>query len=93
MKTIWTVWADYGATGEGHTLMVWIGYAVDAAEAQYSFVEKFGELFAKFCRAEQGAVINEVTAVLLPAETAKRLERARGRANLEFYSSLHINAS
>lgn len=93
MKTLWTVWADYGATGEGHTSMVWIGYALDAAEAQGHFECRFGDFFAKFSSAGQGIIVNEVTEVLLPPGTAKRLERAAGRANVDFYSHLHLNAS
>lgn len=93
MKTLWTVLADYGATGEGHTSMIWVGYALDAAEAQAIFERRFGHFFSKFSSASEGIIVNEVTEVLLPKDTAKRLERAAGRANVDFYSHLHLNAS
>lgn len=73
--------------------MVWIGYACDALEAHGLFESRFGDFFAKFCSAGQGIIVNEVTEVLLPPGTAKRLERAAGRANVDFYSHLHLNAS
>lgn len=93
MQTLWTVWADYGATGEGDTSMVWIGYALDDSEAYGFFESHFGNFFTKFCRAGQEIIVNEVTEVLLPPGTAKRLERAAGRANVEFHSRLYVNAS
>ncbi len=34
---LWTVWQDYGATGEGRTLMARIAYAQNAQEAVAGF--------------------------------------------------------
>ena len=39
---LWTVWVDYGATGEGRTLMARIGYAEDEADALAAFAKVFG---------------------------------------------------
>lgn len=91
MKTIWTVWADYGGTGEGQTWLVWIGYAVDAAEARQSFTDRFGDFFARFCEIKAGVVLNEVTERLLPRGTAERLEGANGKTQVEFYVHMHLN--
>ena len=93
MKTIWTVWADYGGTGEGQTWLVWIGYALDAAEAQESFTDRFGEFFAKFCDIAAGVILNESTERLIPPGTAQRLEGANGKAQVEFYAQMHLNYS
>lgn len=73
--------------------MVWIGYALDEVEAREFFEQRFGDFFVKFCTSGQGVVINDVTEILVPAGTAKRLERAAGRANVDFYSQFHLNAS
>jgi hypothetical protein len=91
MKSIWTAWADHGATGEGRTCLVWIGHALDAAEARESFSVRFGEFFTRFCVIEAGAVLNPVTERLLPPATAERLENAKGKAQFEFYAQLHLN--
>lgn len=91
MKSIWTVWVDYGATGEGQTWLVWIGYALDEAAARKSFSDRFGEFFAQFCEIETGAVLNQVTERLLPPGTAELLEGANGKAQAEFYAHMHLN--
>jgi hypothetical protein len=91
MNSIWTAWADYGATGEGRTCLVWIGYALDAAEARELFSVRFGEFFTRFCVIEAGAVLNHVTELLLPPATAERLESAKGKAQFAFYAHLHLN--
>jgi hypothetical protein len=91
MKSIWTVWADYGGTGEGQTWLVWIGYAFDVAEARESFTNRFGDFFARFCEIEAGAVLNQVTERLLPPGTAERLQGASGKAQVEFYAHMHVN--
>jgi hypothetical protein len=92
MKTLWTAWADYGATGEGRTLLVWIGYAENAAEARDGFGVRFGDFFKRLCEAEEGCVDNEVTRRLVPGETIERLRELSGKAHVEFYTQLHVNA-
>jgi hypothetical protein len=93
MKTIWTVWAVRMATGEGLTLMVWIGYAANSAQAREEFGRHFDQFFVDGCTVEQGIVLNNVTKNFLTEDTLAQLKRAAGLANLEFYSQLHVNAA
>lgn len=93
MKKIWTAWAAHAATGEGMTVMVWIGYATSATEALAGFGGRFDPYFADACEVEEGVVRNEVTAHLLTEPTAEQLARAAGRAKVEFYSKFHLNAA
>ena len=43
--TLWTVWQDYGATGEGRTLMARIAHAESAQEALADFGREFDPYF------------------------------------------------
>jgi hypothetical protein len=93
MKSLWTVWAEYYSTGEGQTLLAWVGYASGAAEARDAFSQRFDPFYVHFCIAGPGVVMNEVTLSLLTEGTAKFMADAAGKANLEFYSKMHVNAA
>ena len=41
---LWTVWIDYFATGEGRTVMAWVGYAGKEVEARAGFAKQFAPL-------------------------------------------------
>ena len=43
---LWTTTVEYGASGEGETLMAWIGHAEDAVEAKAELI-KYAGLHAK----------------------------------------------
>jgi hypothetical protein len=92
-RTVWTVWAEYAGTGEGQTVVVWIGYAADALEACRVFGSRFDEFFVRFCKAEEGVALNELTELLITPVVGARLQGANGRANVEFYAKFHLNAA
>jgi hypothetical protein len=92
-KAIWTGWGEYGATGEGSVLMVWIGYAVDEQNAREFFREQFGDFLGRCCTAERGIVRNRITDILVPAETADKIAKAEHRADIAFYAQMRVNAS
>ena len=58
---LWTVWLNYLATGEGHTIMARVGYAENAQEAIAGFAKDFGEYFAKGAEVMEGVQKNDVT--------------------------------
>lgn len=93
MKSLWTVWAEYGGTGEGQTLLVWIGYASGEAEARDGFSQRFGHFFGRVSSAAEGVVRNVVTEHLVPQATFDLLSRSAGRAHLEHYAHIHINSA
>lgn len=93
MRTLWTAWADYGGTGEGRTLLVWIGYAENATEARDSLGSRFGNFFARVCEAEEGCADNGVIRQLVPGQIVERLRELSGKAHIEFYTQLHVNAA
>jgi hypothetical protein len=74
-------------------MLVWIGYAEDGIEAQNALGNRFGSFFARLCTAEEGVIENAVTRHLVPTETIALLRRASGKAHVEFYTHLHLNAA
>ncbi len=93
MKSIWTAWANYGATGEGQTWALWIGYATDSGDARASFRKHFGDFLYTFCETALGVVTNEVTDRLLPTSTIESLQRADTKIDVEYFAQLHVNGS
>lgn len=90
---IWTVWCDYGATGEGQSVMVWIGYAENEAAACAKFSERFGNVFASVCEAKHGVVRNEFIQYLFSEKVLTACEKAEGKGNIDLYASAHFNFS
>ena len=90
---LWTVWMDYGATGEGQTLLARVAYAENEQEARAGFVREFDEHFTSGAEAREGVVENGVTNALFAAKTLKRARELEGRANLEFSARLYCNFS
>ena len=56
MTTLWTGWMDYFATGEGRSLMAYIGYAQNADELRKSAALALGEYYAKGLDVAEGLV-------------------------------------
>lgn len=90
---LWTVWADYFATGEGRSLMACIVYAQDRASAQKKFAALFGECFEKFSQARQGVVYNDVTSYLFSKSALDDLQALANAGNIVAHASIHINRS
>jgi hypothetical protein len=102
MSRIYTVTADYGATGEGHTLMLLItrGYGSDdgPSNALERFREIFGDYFAQGADVEEGLQLNKhYVRDLVPESTRLKLmtwessDDAPG--GLEYFAQLHVNFS
>lgn len=94
LRVLWTVTAEYGATGEGLTVMAYVGWAETEADAKSGFLKAFGPFFALGCIPERGVVKNAISAQLfsdLALDKMRDLERRRGA--LEAQASLHFNLS
>lgn len=90
-RGVWTVWADYYATGEGRTWMGKIAYAEDAQGAVADFGRAFDPFFAAGAQACEGIVENEVTGFLFSHSVLKEARRLAGRAHLELQCRFHFN--
>ena len=69
---LWTVWQDYGATGEGRTLMARVAYAENEEEALAGFGRAFDLFFASGAKALEGVQENEVTQALFAPAAFQR---------------------
>ena len=88
---IWTVWLDYGATGEGRTLLARIAYAEDEQAALGGFESQFGEFYARGAEAAEGVVKNGVTKALFRGRTLDHVRLMEGRANVDLFAKFHFN--
>jgi hypothetical protein len=88
---LWTVWQDYGATGEGRTLMARIAYAESAQEAIAGFGREFDPYYASGAEALEGVQENEVTRVLFAPAAFMQARQMEGRATLELAASFYFN--
>lgn len=95
----YTVWADYGATGEGRTFMVLFtrGWGKDK-DPRVNAIENFREYFGGWCAS--GATVKEGLnfdfpgAEFLISDTLRKsLEEWQGEANMNYYASFHYNFS
>ena len=90
---LWTVWQDYGATGEGRTLVARIGYAESEQEARAGFERVFDQCYLSGALAMEGVQENEVTRALFAPGALKRAKDMEGRATLELCARLYFNFS
>lgn len=88
---LWTVRNDYYATGEGRTLMAWIGYAKDQSEALERFGDAFDSYFARGAGAAEGVVGNEVIDHLFSQRVLDEVRSMEGGAAIQLTGCLHFN--
>jgi len=88
---VWTVCVDYGATGEGRTLMARIGYAEDERHALTLFEKAFDPFYARSAEVSEGVSDNDVVRALFPAQTLEWVRQHVGRANLDVSGRFHFN--
>ncbi|TWO63119.1 hypothetical protein FN976_28595 [Caenimonas sedimenti] len=92
-QCLWTVWADYFATGEGRTFFGHISHARNEDEARTQFARAFDPFFLQGAGSSKGVVRNEVTHQLWSEQALKWLESLERRGNVEATSRIHINLS
>lgn len=96
---IYTVWAEYGATGEGQTYMVLFtrGYGKDKdrrVNAVENFREYFGGWYASGATVEEGLNFDFPGAKFLVSDALRKsLEEWQHEANLSYHASFHFNFS
>lgn len=88
---LWSTWLDYHATGEGRTMMAWIGYATGPKQARERFASVFDEYFARACEAQQGVVRNDLTRYLWSDAALEFIEGCDRRGSIEAHSYVHFN--
>lgn len=90
-NTLWTVWCDYGATGEGRTIMALICYATSKEEAELEFQKQFGTYYVVMCESEHGVVRNSFTKHLFSENLLTSVEKANGKAMVRLMASSYFN--
>lgn len=91
----YTVVCSYGATGEGQTLMLWVGYAPDEATALESFNRAYDPYFGQGATITKGLDLDQPGLNDLLGHTSRAyIERmAESRCNWHYTASYHINCS
>ena len=91
---LYTVHADYFATGEGRTLMLLYTYAANEDDARAAFGRAFSPYFALGCEVAEGFLLDIPIADYLLSDKVKEFLRTQaGQCNLDYHSSLHFNYS
>ena len=88
---LWTVWQDYGATGEGRTLLARVAHAENEQDARAGFAKEFDEHFVSGAESREGVQQNEVTLALFAPAALKRAEQMEGRATFELAARFYFN--
>ena len=88
---LWTTTVEYGASGEGETLIAWIGYAKNAAQAKAGLVGIYGKFHGAFGLPIERVARNNVTELLFSDEMLKTLERLEGKAKVRAHAMLPVN--
>ena len=96
---MYTVWADYGATGEGITYMVLysIGYGESddpKVNALNEFKDVFGSFYASGACVQEGLYFDFSGNEYLVSDTVRRImPDYLNRCNQSYYASFHVNCS
>ena len=90
---LWTTTVEYGASGEGETIMAWIGHAEDAAEAKAELIKVFNEFHGAYGVSVQGVARNSVTELLFSEEVLRQIEHLGRKATVRAHAMLHFNRS
>ena len=93
MYTLWTGWMDYFATGEGRSVMAYIGYAQNADELRKSAGQALGEYYARGLQVAEGLVENDVTRAVFSARTFELARALDGQASISCYGLVAFNRS
>ena len=93
MSTLWTGWMDYYATGEGRSLMAYIGYAQSADELRTNAGLALSEYYAKGLNVAEGLVENDVTRVVFSAKTFELVRALDGQASISCHGLVSFNRS
>ena len=90
---LWTVLADYFATGECRTILGLICSASSPQDAQQRFGEVFDPFYVSGCDVEKGVVRNETTQFLWSGAALTVLEELNQTTSVQATSRIHFNLS
>lgn len=90
---LWTTTVEYGASGEGETLMAWIGHAENSAEANAELIKVFNAFHGAFGVSVEGVARNSVTELLFSEDALQMMERLEGKATVRAHAMIHFNRS
>ena len=88
---IYSAWCDYGATGEGRTIMLMYCTAKDESELRVKFTEVFHPFYLPGLQFEEGIKTDGVFAHMVPHVVASTI--GEGGCYFDFYTSFHYNFS
>ncbi|MEP7297664.1 MAG: hypothetical protein ABI702_21410 [Burkholderiales bacterium] len=90
---VYTGWLDYGATGEGRSLVAYIGWAENPDRLRERASVVFGEFLGQGLEVAEGVVANPVTSALFSTTVFDQLRRLGRRANIKCHALMHFNLS
>lgn len=88
---LWTTTVEYGGSGEGETLMAWIGHAQNAAEAKSELSKVFNAFHGAYGVSVEGVARNSVTELLFSEQALRMIEGLEGKATVRAHAMLHVN--
>jgi len=88
----YTVHCEYGATGEGITHMIWMGFCEDDAEAIKQFTRHFDPYYAQGAEVVSGFCFENASAQLLVSDVSKQF-LTDPECYKSYHAQLHVNYS
>jgi hypothetical protein len=97
MSKLYTVVAEYGATGEGTTVMVLITRAIGEGTPEQNalehFTQVFGGFFKYFADVHEGLKTDFLCANILLSEQLIKTLSNDNAGNISYHASFHVNYS
>jgi hypothetical protein len=90
--TTYTVYCEYGATGEGITHMIWYGFCENESEAMKQFTLHFDPYYAQGAQVVKGFCFENRSARLLVSDAARKL-LTDPECYKSFHAQIHVNYS
>lgn len=90
--TSYTVHCEYGATGEGITHMIWMGFCKHEQDALLQFTKCFGEWYAQGAEVTPGFCFENRSARLLVSDATRNL-LTDPECYKNYHAQLHVNYS
>ncbi len=94
-RTLWTVWADYFATGEGRTISACIVYAHDeeSALSEFKRIVDGGDFYVLGAYAQRGVIENDFTRFVFSNNVFEFCNKENEKANISVSGQFYFNFS
>ena len=93
MIRLWTITADYFATGEGRHLCGLITYAKTQDEAVQKFAKEYGSRVGSIAKATEGVSEADISKAIFSEQTLTFCRKQEGKAMIVMLSSVYFNFS